>query len=746
MNSRRLLIVSNRLPVTARPADGELRLFRSSGGLANGLRPWHEDSGGIWIGWPGDVTRLSPQLLPDLERRLTDRAMVPVFLTAGQIDRYYQGFSNRVLWPLLHYSVDRMPVEATGWDAYREVNQVFADTVTRVHRAGDVIWVHDYQLMLLPALLRERLAGARIGFFLHVPFPAAEVFRVLPWRRELLQGVLGADLLGFHTFSYLRHFVDSLQYLDGVETDNHRVRTGAREVALGVFPMGVDARRFSALAGEPDVLAEVRAIRREAAGRRIVLGVDRLDYTKGIPRRLHSLERLLSRDPDLRERVRYIQVAVPSRGEVDSYQRFKREVEEKVGRFNGAWGTLRSTPLHYVHRSVSLRQLVALYCAADVMIVTPLRDGMNLVAKEFAASRIDEDGVLVLSEFAGAAAELGGAMLANPYDVDAVAESLWRALSMPAEERRARMQSLRRRVIDHDVHSWARGFLEQLDFAQPATVEKNVVRFEASLVTALSEAQRRARLHLLIDYDGTLVPFAGSPELAAPDAEVVSLLERLQASPGIELEIVSGRPRETVESWFGDLPLSLWAEHGFWHRAASGKTWRSHAKPHLGGMERVRTILEQFTEATPGSRIETKSASIAWHYRGARSDFAQLQARELRLVLQDALIGRPFELLEGNKVLEVRPHGVSKAIVARRIRGDEHQPAVVVAIGDDRTDEDLFRALPGSSLTVAVGKRPTGAKYRVEDFRAVRRILRRLVANAGSKQTIVPNLPRENAL
>jgi trehalose 6-phosphate synthase/phosphatase len=453
--------------------------------------------------------------------------MVPVHLSSDQIDGCYHGFANRVLWPLFHYSVDRVPVDAGGWDAYRDVNETFADVVAERYRAGDTIWIHDYQLMLLPALLRERLPRARIGFFLHVPFPSSEVFRILPWRHELLKGVLGADLVGVHTFAYLRHLMTSLLHIGGVEADIDRVRVGNREVRLGVFPMGVDAASFCALAAEPDVRTRVDAIRRDAGGRRIVVGVDRLDYTKGIERRLAALAHLFQRDPALRDGMRYIQVAVPSRGEVDTYQALRRHVEESVSRLNGSYGTLQSVPIHYLCQSVSMRELVALYCAADVMLVTPLRDGMNLVAKEFAASRGDDDGVLVLSEFAGAAAELHGAVTVNPYDIGAIADSIQRALSMSAEERRARMRSLRRRVLEHDVHAWADAFLRQLSTLRPVGEHALSAPPGLSLSATVADARQHKRLRLLLDYDGTLVPLARSPELAAPDNDLLTLLEQL---------------------------------------------------------------------------------------------------------------------------------------------------------------------------------------------------------------------------
>jgi trehalose 6-phosphate synthase/phosphatase len=722
----RILIVSNRLPVTAEVQEGMVRLGMASGGLASGLRCWHEGSKGRWIGWPGDVSRFTGEQLHDLDSQLHHRGIVPVHLSPDEIDRYYHGFANRVIWPLFHYLIDRVPIDAAGWDAYKNANERFADAVVREHRDGDTIWIHDYQLLLVPALLRQRLPTARIGFFLHIPFPSSEVFRILPWRREILHGLLGADLIGFHTFGYLRHFLASLLHVDGVETDIDRVHVGGREARLGVFPMAVDTAVFANLANDPAIQRESAVIREEAGGRKILLGIDRLDYTKGIPRRLQAVERLLERFPDLRDQIRYIQVAVPSRGEVDTYRRFKRLVEERVGRINGACGTLRSMPIHYIERSVSMQELAALYCAADVMLVTPLRDGMNLVAKEFVASRADEDGVLVLSEFAGAAAELDGVLVVNPYDVDGVAEAIRLSLEMPAGERRARMQRLRRRVVDYDVHAWASDFLAQLAEVRPAVpcVEGTA---ETNLAMALGDALAAMDLRVLLDYDGTLVPLARSPELAIPDPEALALLQQLAACPGLKLEIVSGRPREALESWFGAMPIPLWAEHGFWHRPTPGAAWEAAGPVDVDWADRILPILEHFTKRTPGSRIERKTASVAWHYRGAQREFARRQAHELRMLLGDALSNQPLDVLEGKKVIEVRFRGISKAVVAQRVAPGEPERLTVV-FGDDRTDEDLFRVLPAPSITVAVGEPLNGARFRLKDFRAVREVLRSLIA------------------
>jgi trehalose 6-phosphate synthase/phosphatase len=727
MSTSRLLIVSNRLPVTARLEEDRVRLVQASGGLATGLKSWHRSSDAAWIGWPGDVSHFTESQKSDLEERLAAAGVIPVYLSHDEVERYYEGFSNRVVWPLFHYLIDRVPVEPSGWEAYRHANERFARAVADAYRPGDTIWVHDYQLMLVPAMLRERLPDARIGFFLHIPFPTSEVFRILPWRRQILHGLLGADLLGFHTFAYLRHFVASLVHVDGIETDIDRVQVGPRTVRLGVFPMSVDSEAFETLAQDARVVAEAEAIRRDAGGRRILLGVDRLDYTKGIPRRLLSVERVIMGDSELRDGIRYIQIAVPSRGRVDSYQTFRRQVEEAIGRINGACSTFRSVPIHYMHRSISRRQMAALFRAADVMLVTPLRDGMNLVAKEFVASRVDGDGVLVLSEFAGAAAELGEAVVVNPYDVDATAQGIRDALAMPEAERRSRMLSLRRRVTEYNVHHWAAGFITQLRESRPSTSPASLEVQHQKRSEELARLRAADRLALLLDYDGTLVGIEKTPELAVPDAALISLLGDLSARPGTTVHIVSGRTREFLERWLGDLPISLWAEHGFWNRVSPNHPWQAAMTVPADWKDKVMPILEQFTSATPGSLIETKSASVAWHYRMAHPAFGLRQAHELRMLLGVALNNQPLEVLEGKKVIEIRLRGVTKALVARRILEADGEGGALLAAGDDHTDQELFDALPLTSLTVAVGKYPLQAKYRVGDTREIRTLLHSLL-------------------
>jgi trehalose 6-phosphate synthase/phosphatase len=457
----RLIIVSNRLPVTVRSEHGEPVVHMSVGGLATGLRVPHEGSGGLWIGWPGDLSALDPASRARVMCRLDELRAVPVELDQREIEIFYEHISNAVLWPTFHDRVDRLPLHIEGWDVYETVNARFADAVASVHRPGDLVWVHDYQLMRVPMMLRERIPEARIGFFLHIPFPNPEIYFALPARDWLVEGMMGADVVGFHTRRFVGHFRAALRRLFHLEMDAEGyVAWRGRRVRLGSFPIGVDAAGLAARAASPEVAAIVSEL--TTPGQRLVVGIDRLDYSKGIPRRFLALERLLTTRAEWRERIRYVQVAVPSRDRVAAYREFRREVEGLVGRINGRFGTATWTPIHYIYRGVSTDVVLALCRAADVMLVTPLRDGMNLVSKEFAASRIDEDGVLVLSEFAGAADELTDALLVNPYDIDRTADAIHEALTMDPAERRRRMQALREQVAANDVHRWVAGFLEML--------------------------------------------------------------------------------------------------------------------------------------------------------------------------------------------------------------------------------------------------------------------------------------------
>jgi trehalose 6-phosphate synthase/phosphatase len=722
----RLFIVSNRLPVTISISDGNVTARPSVGGLATGLAGPHKRSGGLWIGWPGDISEITATQKVQLEQSLEKINTVPIYISREELEEFYASFANGVLWPLFHYLVDRLPYEPHGWEAYRKINQRFADEVCDRYRLGDLIWVHDYQLALVPQMIRNRLPEAIIGYFLHIPFPAAEVFRLLPWREEILRGILGADIVGFHTFSYVRQFLNTVIYTLGLIPSVDYLTVERRRVKLWAYPMGIDSISFDTIAQTPEVKEEVTNYRRELGEQSLLLGVDRLDYTKGIPRRLLAIERLLETQPSFRGKIRFVQVAAPSRRDVQQYEVFTNEVQQLVGRINGRFTTRESVPVHFFHRGFNQRDLVSLYSSADIMLVTALRDGMNLVAKEFVASRNDEDGVLVLSEFAGAASEMGEAVLVNPYDIDGTAQAIYYALEMRPKERRTRMLALRERVFRHDVHRWADAFIRELS-------ERGQVRSDSIYPQSprtlgpdvIAKLHKANPVIWLLDYDGTLVPFAQRPEFAEPDDEIIDLLKTLAVQPNTHVHLLSGCRRDMLQEWLGELSIGLHAENGFWSRDHAGE-WQANASlgEDASWLDRVRMVLDEFTRRTPGSFIEEKTASLAWHYRMADVEYGEWQARELKIYLAHAFSNVAVEVLPGHKVIEIKPYGVHNGIVVQGLLADMPD-AQIIAIGDDETDSHLFRSLPQSAVSICVGSpaKESAARYRLSDVTAVRKFL-----------------------
>ncbi len=728
----RLLLVSNRLPVTAEHRRGKLVLKSSAGGLATGLHSVHDPGKGLWFGWSGLNQKPGTDEAAESDE-WKRRGCVPVPLSRTEVRDYYEACGNGVVWPLFHSLIDRIPLRPAPWDTYETVNQRFADAVAAELRADDVVWVHDYQLMRVPGLLRAKAPSARVGFFLHIPFPAVEIFSALPGRERILEGMLGADLVGFHTAGYMRNFAAAVERLLGLPVQDERVTYGGRQVRLGVFPMGADVARYA------DPAPSKSRSPRSPIDRRLLLGVDRLDYTKGIPRRLLAFEHLLRTRPELRGRVCFLQIAVPSRTDVPAYKRFRRRIDELVGRINGAYGTSSWTPVQYVARPVSQEQLVGLYRTCDVMVVTPLRDGMNLVAKEFVASRVDEDGVLVLSEFAGAADEMHEALLVNPYDLERVADALHTALQMNPDERRARMRSMRRRVLHDDAPRWARSFLGALEETESALPIEHERRTRTDLDGAVRRlvvraAETASQRLLLLDYDGTLTPLVATPGLAAPTRSLLSLLRTLAEQPATSVHVVSGRDRATLDAWLGGLPVGLHAEHGLWSRMAAGAEWtRADVVPTLPREKDVVALIEDAVKRTPGTLMERKSTGVAWHYRQADPKLAAAELRRLRSALVTLLDGEPAEVHAGHRVLEVRLSGVDKGTAIAPALVGLPDGTAIIAIGDDRTDEQLFAALPPDAMTIYVGDGPSRARLRLSSVAEVRLLLVDLARSASGQ-------------
>jgi trehalose 6-phosphate synthase len=454
------VVVANRLPVDLeRLPDGTQRWKRSPGGLVTALEPMLRSREGAWVGWPGLADAEVEPLVED------GLQLHPVRLSAQEVTDYYEGFSNGTLWPLYHDVVAQPAFHRHWWNAYARVNQRFAEVVAEVAAPGATVWIQDYQLQLLPAELRRLRPDLRIGFFLHIPFPPTELFMQLPWRTRIVEGLLGADLVGFHTPGGVRNFRWLATHLTGATPGHGRqeVVADGRPVKLGAFPISIDSAALDRLSRTSEVQERAKQIRADLGDpERVVLGVDRLDYTKGIDVRLRAFEELLSEGRADPEDTVMIQLATPSRERVEHYQKMRNDIEQSVGRINGEYARVGHPAVHYLHQSLPRDELAAFFVAADVMLVTPLRDGMNLVAKEYVACRSDNGGVLVLSEFAGASIELKDAILVNPHDTDDVKNALHTALTMDPEEGRRRMKALRRQVLGHDVDRWARSFLDAL--------------------------------------------------------------------------------------------------------------------------------------------------------------------------------------------------------------------------------------------------------------------------------------------
>jgi len=693
------------------------------------LEPVLRDRGGVWVGWPGvaneDIPPESDLVFPD-DGPVRYRA-VP--LSAREIALYYSGFSNRTLWPLFHYFVDRAYIGRDTWRLYERVNERFADAVLDAADPNAQVWIHDYQLLRVAHHLRLRRAAARVAFFLHVPFPSADVLRVLPWARALLRGMLAADLVGFHTNTYVEHFLLSVERLLGCEVDWSAscVRFDQRQVAVHAHPISIDVQQVERLAAEAPA-PEGRA------GRGVVdiLGVDRLDYTKGLRERLLAVEQLLSRYPQYHRVVRFTQILVPSRERVADYGILKREIDEAVGRINGRFSEPGWTPIRYLARAFEPPDLVRMYRDADVALVTPLRDGMNLVAKEYVASQLENDGVLVLSELAGAAEELQEAITVNPFDVDAVTEALHRALTMPDDERMARMSSLRDRVRSHDVHRWVTQFLGAAEQASQAraAAEAPVDQVRRRLAPWLAQ---RPTLALFVDYDGTLTPIVDRPEcaeLTEPQRQV--LIQALRA-PNVDVTIVSGRALEDIKRRVGVDGITYVGNHGYEIEGPGVSFIHGQVGQYQRQLDEAAHELEAL--GVPGATVERKGPTISYHVRTVNPGDRRRAERQATAILRRAglLVSRGTHVLEGRPPVDWHKGHAVLHVLTRRHGAQWPARVRVLYVGDDATDEDAFRTVRGMGRSIYVSETAGGgetADYRLPSPDAVQQLLRWIASGA----------------
>lgn len=724
------IIVSNRLPVKITEENEHYVFSPSEGGLATGLGSVYHSGENIWIGWPGlEINDADTQL--EVTEDLKKLKLFPVFLNQEEINEYYEGFSNEILWPIFHYYASTYAdYKQSNWNFYQQVNEKFKQAVLGVAQPGDTIWIHDYQLLLLPGLIRAEQPDLTIGFFLHIPFPSYEMFRLIPWRTELLEGMLGADLIGFHTYDYVQHFLLAATRILPLSSSSNVITVDDRPVVAEAFPMGIDDKKYSSLPDDPKVQEQIRLLKENFNDTKIILTVDRLDYSKGILQRLKAFELLLELYPDYIGKIVLYMIVVPSRDTVPQYKELRDEIDKKVGNINSLYRSIDWTPIVYFYRSFPIETLSALYHTAHIGLVTPMRDGMNLVSKEYVASRTQNTGVLILSEMAGASKELLDALIVNPNNTEDITQAIVKALSMPETEQKTRMKQMRLAVSQFNVFHWAKIYMEKLREVKEFQRSMQSRHLDADSSKIIKKAYKKSKKRILfLDYDGTLINFFPDINQAIPDQELYALLSQLTADKANEVVLISGRNYQKMEEWFGHLGIHLIAEHGAWQKKPEN-SWES--VPGLKDLwkEEIFPILNTYVDRTPGAFIEEKSFSLAWHYRKAPSGLGELRASELMDNLIYLTKDKGIQLLPGNKVIEIKNLEINKGKAASaHIYNQKYD--FIMAVGDDHTDEDIFKALPKKAFTIKVGSSVSAARFYLRNTKEVRRFLTELIKKEG---------------
>lgn len=688
-----------------------------------------------------DTTQGSPEDLEKLDKLLWQRhRAVRVSIPLDLFNRYYGGFCKGTLWPLFHYMRNRN-FEESLWEAYKQVNAKFVPVIKSLFRATDTdyIWIHDYHLLKLPVLLRETITeDVRIGFFLHSPFPSSEAYRCLPVREELLRSVSASDLIGFQTYNFARHFINTCGRLLTVDAEPRGIVVNNHHVDIGIMPTGIDLSRVHDIAGSAQVQTQAAVLRQQYGDKHILVARAKLDGIQGIPQLLQGYEEFLNDYEEWNRKVVLVLLAEPSAEEVEESSNLLAQVNEMVGAINGKFGKVDFMPIIFSTRDIEVEELYALYRIADAILVTPIRDGMNLNPHEFiacqqentsidstltihdAGSSSTRPGSIILSELAGSAQSLSGCTLINPYDISSIASAIYQVLNTSDDTRCIDHKFNYQYVRTHTVQGWAKNFIADLSSSNVLPRPSPAELLDSERVhKAYKKASKRV---LLLDYDGTLVPLAGTPEQASPTQNVLDTLKKLTTDPKNVVYVVSGRDKPTFEKWLGDLNIGLSCEHGLFLRKYGEQEWENVASElDLSWQEVVHQILTDYTERTPGSFIEKKMVNLTWHYRAAHPEFGALQARSMAEHLKTVSSKMPFEVLIGKKAIELRPRGIDKGTVVKRLVAQNSNADFVMCIGDDKTDEDMFDTLAEYSgikeehlFTVRVHNKPSNARYYVE--------------------------------
>ncbi|GAN06108.1 trehalose 6-phosphate phosphatase [Mucor ambiguus] len=704
--------------------------------LYAGIQSLGKDNETLHIGWTGPIreqgTRnkiatdtLATEDKVKLQSLLWETGhIVPIFLDQKKSHGHYEGYCKQV-----QTSSGDSRAEKRHWDDYVAVNRQFADTIIDRYQENDIIFINDYHLLLVPEMIREKLPDAAIGIFIHATFPSSEIFRCLQTRNKILQGMLGSNLIGFQTYSYARHFISSCTRVLGCETTQVGVSYNGTMVSVGAFPIGVDCNRVAQFCKQPGVQPKMDAIRDMYAGKKIIVGRDKLDSTKGILQKLHAFEKFLKDFPEWRNNVVLIQVATPTHGD---HSKLEAKISEAVSHINSEFGSIAFVPCHYYHQDIDRDEYYALLSVADLALITCSRDGMNTTSYEYVLCQHDkpDQGPLILSEFAGTAGSLNAAILVNPYDLAGVARAINGALTMSIEERTTRHDKLYSHVTSHTADFWAHSFIKQLvsvsqqqDLQSHATPKLDMQK----LVQDYKSAKKRI---MFFDYDGTLTPIVSVPSDAKPGHSMLKALQILCNDPKNIVWVVSGRDQVVLDEWLGSsiTNIGLSAEHGCYLKEIGSSEWNSIVDGiDMSWKADVEEIFDYYTERTQGSFVEHKKSSITWHYRMADAEYGAFQAKECQNHLENAIVSKyPVEILVGKKNLEVRPMSVNKGEIVKRILSKNSDTNLVMCAGDDKTDEDMFRALSAAHFQQKQISSPTA--------------LRVSSPNVSPKSTITPHV------
>jgi trehalose 6-phosphate synthase/phosphatase len=724
---KRLIIVAYRLPFSIKQTKDGVTLFQNSGGLVSAVLSMAErisQASGEnvpkihWIGHCDNHLKTIHQSAFENEHFVAH----PVFVDDDVHQAFYEGFCNDLIWPLFHYFPSYASFQENYFDAYKQVNTRFLEEITSIIEPGDLVWIHDSQLMLLPEMLRQAVPDATIGYFFHIPFPTYEIIKLLPraWRQALISGILGADVVGFHTTDYVQHFMQNVSEVLALPIIDQRVVLANRSVSVGDFPISIDFTKFSEQSQDESVLETRAQYQQLLRVNKIIFSVDRLDYAKGITYRLQGYERFLLQNPGWRNKVTFVMTVVPSRDKIGHYQEIKREIEETVGRINGLFGTIGWRPIVYSYLSLTFTELLSMYTACDIALITPIRDGMNLVCKEFIASRWDNRGVLILSELAGAAQELPDALIINPTDTQEVATAIKDALTMSPDEQALRMKNMRQHLQNHNVFRWSHNFLAA--FAAFGENQRSDLATNLPVQSFTEAFQKAHRRLLLLDFDGTLAPIVNDPAKALLSPTIRPVLNRLAETS--DLVIISGRNRAFLERTFQGLPVTLVAEHGAFIRKPE-QNWQKLDLSDADWIGPVLATMNEYTDTYADSFIEEKETAVVWHYRMAQADDIEGKAIDLATRLRSTPSAAKLTVIQGNKVIEVKTAQHSKGTIAQKLY-EQTAYDFIVSIGDDTTDEDMFRQLPNWAYTLKVGPGLSFARYRLARQRDVETLLQLL--------------------